>query len=65
MTFIDTADVYGDGRSERIVRASLFGQKLVSVIGEGTSVPAEADAVFEPRALNLYADSWLVERRPS
>ena len=49
--------------SERIVRAELFGQKLVSVISEGAALPAEADAVFDPRALNLYADSWLVEGR--
>ncbi|KQT55344.1 MULTISPECIES: ABC transporter ATP-binding protein [unclassified Aureimonas] len=60
-----TIDRVEDVGSERIVRASLFGQKLVSVLSEGTSLPAEADAVFDPAALNLYADSWLVERRPS
>ncbi|KQT82784.1 ABC transporter ATP-binding protein [Aurantimonas sp. Leaf443] len=60
-----TIDRVEDVGSERIVRASLFGQKLVSVLGEGTGLPSEVDAVFEPHALNLYADSWLVERRPS
>ncbi|WAJ27898.1 ABC transporter ATP-binding protein [Antarcticirhabdus aurantiaca] len=50
---------------ERVVRARLFGEKLVSVLPEGTPVPAEADAAFDPAALNLYADSWLVERRPA
>ncbi|KQT54175.1 ABC transporter ATP-binding protein [Aureimonas sp. Leaf454] len=60
-----TIDRVEDVGSERIVRASLYGQKLVSVIAEGAGLPAEADAVLEPGALNLYADSWLVERRPS
>ena len=49
--------------SERIVRTELNGQKLVSVVPEGESLPVEADVAFEPGALNLYADSWLVEGR--
>ncbi|MBC8129385.1 MAG: ABC transporter ATP-binding protein [Rhizobiaceae bacterium] len=49
--------------SERIVRADFQGQKLVSVVKEGASLPSEVDVVFEPQALNLYADSWLVEGR--
>jgi glycerol transport system ATP-binding protein len=48
--------------SERIVRADFNGQKLVAIIGEGESVPTDTDVVFDPSALNLYADSWLVER---
>ena len=47
---------------ERIVRAELNGQKIVSVVPEGMPIPAEADIAFAPGALNLYADSWLVER---
>ncbi|GGE08421.1 ABC transporter ATP-binding protein [Aureimonas endophytica] len=52
-----------DVGSERIVRAELNGQKIVSVLPEGEALPAEADVVFAPGALNLYADSWLVEGR--
>ncbi|WP_152044615.1 ABC transporter ATP-binding protein [Aureimonas psammosilenae] len=48
---------------ERIVRAELNGQKIVSVVPEGMPIPAESDIAFAPGALNLYADSWLVEGR--
>ncbi|KAB0682650.1 ABC transporter ATP-binding protein [Aureimonas leprariae] len=50
-----------DVGSERIVRADLGGQRIVSVVPEGEALPAEADVAFDARALNLYADSWLVE----
>jgi glycerol transport system ATP-binding protein len=50
-----------DVGAERIVRADLAGQRIVSVVPEGEPLPADADVRFEPRALNLYADSWLVE----
>jgi len=51
-----------DVGSERIVRAEFQGQKLVSVIAEGEALATDVDVVFDPTALNLYADSWLVER---
>ncbi len=52
-----------DVGAERIVRAELNGQKIVSVVPDGTALPAEADVSFDPKALHLYADSWLVEGR--
>ncbi|MBO0906579.1 ABC transporter ATP-binding protein, partial [Jiella sonneratiae] len=48
--------------SERIVRARLDGMPLTAILKENAAIPAEADAAFAPHALNLYADSWLVER---
>ncbi|MCB8837678.1 ABC transporter ATP-binding protein [Aurantimonas sp. VKM B-3413] len=48
--------------SERIVRARLGDNPLSAIMSEDASIPAEADAAFAPDALNLYADSWLVER---
>ncbi|ALN75422.1 ABC transporter ATP-binding protein [Aureimonas sp. AU20] len=49
--------------AERVVRAELDGQKIVSIVPEGVAVPTEADVAFAPEALHLYADSWLVEGR--
>ncbi|MEX6505456.1 ABC transporter ATP-binding protein [Jiella sp. M17.18] len=51
-----------DVGSERIVRARLNGNPLSAILRDDHAVPAEADAVFAPEALNVYADSWLVER---
>ena len=51
-----------DVGSERIVRATLNGNPLSAVLREDRTVPAEADAAFAPDALNVYANSWLVER---
>ena len=48
--------------SERIVRADFGGHRVSAILPEGMPVPAEAALRFEPGALNLYADSWLVER---
>jgi len=45
------------------VRTRLGGEKLAAVVSEDASVPADAAVLFEPGALNLYADSWLVESR--
>ncbi|KAA0970625.1 ABC transporter ATP-binding protein [Aureimonas fodinaquatilis] len=48
--------------SEKIVRAEFAGQPLSAIVDEAGEIPAEADIAFAPEALNLYADSWLVER---
>ncbi|NDV86687.1 ATP-binding cassette domain-containing protein [Aurantimonas aggregata] len=51
-----------DVGSERIVRASLSGHPLSAIVPEGAAIPADAAVRFAPHALNVYADSWLVER---
>ena len=51
-----------DVGSERIVRATLSGHALSAIVSEGESIPADAAVRFAPHALNVYADSWLVER---
>jgi len=48
--------------SERIVRARLGGLPLSAIVRDGASLPADAAVSFDPAALNLYADSRLVER---
>lgn len=55
-------DKVEDIGSERIVRARLGDIPLSAILGEDASIPAEVDAAFHPEALNLYVDSWLVER---
>ncbi|MCW4113451.1 ABC transporter ATP-binding protein [Aurantimonas sp. MSK8Z-1] len=57
-----TIDRVEDVGSERIVRARLNGAPLSAVLRDDAPIPAEADASFAPEGLNLYAESWLVER---
>jgi glycerol transport system ATP-binding protein len=45
------------------VRARLGNEKLAAILAEGAEVPADAAVRFEPGAVNLYADSWLVAER--
>ncbi|RIY01863.1 ABC transporter ATP-binding protein [Aureimonas flava] len=56
-------DKIEDIGSERIVRARLGDEKLAAILPEGVEVPADAAVRFEPGAVNLYADSWLVAGR--
>jgi glycerol transport system ATP-binding protein len=58
-----TIDKVEDIGSERIVRARIGGEKLAAVVAEDAALPADAAVLFEPGALNLYADSWLVGGR--
>ena len=58
-----TIEKVEDIGSERIVRARLGDHPLSAVVGEGESVPTDAAVTFDPGALNLYADSRLVQRR--
>jgi glycerol transport system ATP-binding protein len=51
-----------DVGSEKIVRATLSGHAISAIVPEGAAIPAEAAVRFGPHALNVYADSWLVER---
>ena len=53
-----------DVGSEKIVRARLGDLTLSAIVKEDASLPAEADIAFAPDALNLYADSRLVDRAP-
>ncbi|MDY8109461.1 ABC transporter ATP-binding protein [Fulvimarina sp. 2208YS6-2-32] len=57
-----TIDKVEDIGSERIVRARLGDHPLSAIIEEGASVPSQAAVTFAPHALNLYADSRLVDR---
>ena len=51
-----------DVGSERIVRADFAGHRISAIVPEGAEIPAEAAIRFAPDALNVYANSWLVER---
>ena len=67
MTFIDTADVYGDGRSERIIRdvlktraekpfvATKAGRRLNPHVAEGYT-PANIEAFIDRSLTNLGVD---------
>lgn len=55
-----TVDKVEDIGSERIVRARLGEARLAAILPDGAPVPADAAVRFEPHAVNLYADSWLV-----
>ena len=57
-----TIEKIEDIGSERIVRTNLAGHRVSAVLAEGMEVPGDAAVRFAPQALNLYADSWLVER---
>ena len=57
-----TIEKIEDIGSERIVRTNLAGHRVSAVLAEGVEVPTDAAVRFAPQALNLYADSWLVER---
>ncbi|MAU95204.1 MAG: ABC transporter ATP-binding protein [Fulvimarina sp.] len=48
--------------SEKIVRARLGEHRVSAVVAEDSAIPADADIAFTAERLNLYADSWLVER---
>ena len=45
----------------RIVRADLESQELAIIVPEHAEIPAEPHVTFDPRGINLYADSWRVE----
>ncbi|MCB1480421.1 MAG: ABC transporter ATP-binding protein [Rhodobiaceae bacterium] len=47
----------------RIVHADLAGKEIAATLPEGSEIPAEPRAVFDPANVNLYADSWLVEAK--
>jgi len=44
----------------RIVRAHLEGQEIAAIVPEDEEVPADPHIRFDPRGINVYADSWRV-----
>ncbi len=46
---------------QKIVRATLGGRPIAAIVAEDGEVPAEPRVRFDPRGINLYADSWRVE----
>ncbi|MEK1851584.1 MAG: ABC transporter ATP-binding protein [Phyllobacterium sp.] len=44
----------------RIVRTRLENQDIAVIVGEGEEIPAEPHIAFDPKGINIYADSWRV-----
>ncbi|HSO46655.1 MAG TPA: ABC transporter ATP-binding protein [Rhizobiaceae bacterium] len=55
-----TIDKVEDIGRLRIVRASHEGLKIAAVLGEGTELPADPHIAFDPRGVNVYANSRLI-----
>lgn len=45
----------------KIVRATLEGRELAVIVPEHGEIPAEPHVVFDPKGINIYADSWRQE----
>jgi glycerol transport system ATP-binding protein len=45
----------------RIVRAMLEGRELAAIVPEHGEIPAEPRITFDPKGINIYADSWRQE----
>ena len=45
----------------KIVRARFAGHEIAAIVPEDGEIPAEPHVVFDPRGINIYADSWRVE----
>ena len=45
----------------KIVRAALEGHELAMIVPEHTEIPAEPHISFDPKGINLYADSWRLD----
>ena len=45
----------------KIVRASLEGRDIAAIIGEDADIPADPHVRFDPKGINIYADSRRVE----
>ncbi|HEV7345938.1 MAG TPA: ABC transporter ATP-binding protein [Devosia sp.] len=42
----------------RIVRGSIEGCELAAIVPEGGEIPTDPHVSFEPKGINIYADSW-------
>jgi glycerol transport system ATP-binding protein len=47
---------------QKIVRAEFAGKPIAIVVPEDGEIPAEPRVIFDPAAINIYADSWRVGR---
>jgi glycerol transport system ATP-binding protein len=47
----------------KIVHAELEGQDVAIIVPEHDEIPADARLSFDPKGVNLYADSWRLELR--
>jgi glycerol transport system ATP-binding protein len=45
----------------KIVHAELEGQDVAIIVPEQDEIPADARLSFDPKGINLYADSWRLE----
>ena len=45
----------------KIVRATLEGRELAAIVSEHGEIPAEPRVIFDPKGINIYADSWRQE----
>ena len=39
----------------------LKGRDIAVIVPEQTEIPADARLAFDPKGINLYADSWRLE----
>ena len=49
---------------KKIVRAKLAGREIAAVLEEDGEIPADPRIEFDPKGINLYANSWRVEGGP-
>ncbi|SFI70537.1 carbohydrate ABC transporter ATP-binding protein, CUT1 family [Phyllobacterium sp. CL33Tsu] len=56
---VKIAKVEDIGR-HKIVRTRLGTQEIAVIVGEGQEIPAEPHIAFDPKGINIYADSWRV-----
>ena len=47
----------------KIVHAQLEGQAIAAIMPEREEIPADAKLSFDPKGINLYADSWRLDLR--
>jgi glycerol transport system ATP-binding protein len=47
----------------KIVHAELEGRDVAAIVPEHEEIPADPRLSFDPRGINLYADSWRLELR--
>jgi glycerol transport system ATP-binding protein len=45
----------------KIVRATLEGRDFAAIVSEHGEIPAEPRVTFDPKGINIYADSWRQE----
>ncbi len=56
---VTIAKVEDIGR-HKILRTKLENQDIAVIVAEGESIPADPHIAFDPKGINIYADSWRV-----